>query len=281
VPIGIPGELYIGGDGLARGYLNRPELTDEKFVADPFRSEPGARLYRTGDLACWRPDGELECLGRIDHQVKIRGFRIELGEIESVLLAQSGVRQAVVIAREDTPGDKRLAAYVVAEAGAELSMDSIRASLATQLPDYMVPSTFMVLEALPLTPNGKVDRLALPAPGAGAAEMARPYEPPTSPIEEMLCEIFAEVLKVERVGIHDNFFQLGGHSLLATRVVSRVRGTFDVELPLRTLFQSPSVSEFSLALLSAFSESADEDGTETEQQDAADVVAAETGHGAG
>ncbi|MGE3315702.1 MAG: amino acid adenylation domain-containing protein [Planctomycetaceae bacterium] len=276
VPIGIPGELYIGGDGLARGYLNREELTAEKFVADPFRSAPNARLYRTGDLARWQPNGELECLGRIDHQVKIRGFRIELGEIESVLLAQPGVRQAVVIAREDSPGDKRLAAYVVAEPGAELSLDGLRASLAAQLPEYMVPSAFMILDVLPLTPNGKVDRLALPAPGEGGADMARPYEAPTSPIEEMLCEIWAEVLNVERVGINDNFFQLGGHSLLATRVVSRIRATFDIEIPLRTLFQSPTVSEFSLALLAAFSEAAGDETSDANAEAVADPI-----HGAG
>ncbi len=264
VPIGVPGELYIGGDGVARGYLNRPELTAEKFVDDIFRLGSGARIYRTGDLARWRADGRLECLGRIDHQVKIRGFRIELGEIESVLLAQPGVRQAVVVAREDSPGDKRLVAYVVSTEGATLSTPELRAGLAAQLPDYMVPSAFVTLKVLPLTPNGKVDRLALPAPGADGASESRPYTPPSTPVEEMLCEIWCEILNVERIGIDDNFFQMGGHSLLATRVISRIRGTFDVDVPLRTLFQSPTVAEFSLALLALFAEGDEGDVGETE-----------------
>jgi len=280
VPVGIPGELYIGGDGLARGYLNRPELTAEKFVDDPFQPGSGSKLYRTGDLARWREDGRLECLGRIDHQVKIRGFRIELGEIESVLLAQPGVRQAVVIAREDTPGDKRLAAYLVPEDGVELAAEGLRTALAAQLPDYMVPSSFTTLAAMPLTPNGKVDRLALPAPGGVGVQMSREYTPPSTPIEEVLCQTWAEVLNVERVGVHDNFFQLGGHSLLATRVVSRIRGMFEVELPLRTLFQSPTVAEFAVALLQLFAETAEFEDDGDDEAPAA-LSGAESANGAG
>ncbi|HEV2149654.1 MAG TPA: amino acid adenylation domain-containing protein, partial [Longimicrobiaceae bacterium] len=240
VPVGVPGELYVGGDGAARGYLGRPELTAERFVPDPFSPEPGARLYRTGDRVRWRRDGELEFLGRMDAQVKIRGFRIEPGEIEAVLLEQPGVREAVVAVREDTPGQKRLVAYVVPQEGADLPTAQLRARLAARLPEFMVPGAFVALERLPLNANGKADRLSLPAPERAAAE--EDYLAARTPTEEMLCGIWAEVLGVEMVGAEDDFFELGGHSLLATQVVSRARQAFGTEVPLRALFEAPTVA---------------------------------------
>jgi acyl carrier protein len=234
VPVGVSGELYIGGAGVVRGYLGRPEQTAERFVADPFGGEPGSRLYRTGDLARWRADGTMEFLGRTDFQVKVRGFRIELGEIEARLAEHADVREAVVMAREDVPGDVRLVAYVVGGADAE----SLRAHLATALPEYMIPAAYVRLEALPLTPNGKLDRKALPAP-EGDAYASREYEEPVGKIEVALAEVFAELLNVERVGRWDHFFDLGGHSLLALQIVSRVRQTMGVELPLAAVFEKP------------------------------------------
>ncbi|HST58657.1 MAG TPA: amino acid adenylation domain-containing protein, partial [Longimicrobium sp.] len=236
LPVGVPGELCIGGAQVARGYLNRPALTAERFVPDPFSSTPGARLYRSGDKVRWLADGTIEYLGRLDEQVKVRGFRIELGEVEAVLRREPGVADCVVVAREDA-GQKRLVAYVVGGADAE----SLRASMRRSLPEYMVPAAFVALDALPLTPNGKLDRKALPAPDPGAAAGA--YLAPRTPAEEVLCGILADLLRVERVGVRDNFFALGGHSLLATRVVSRIRETFGVELPLRALFDGATVAE--------------------------------------
>ena len=206
VPIGVAGELYIGGAGVARGYLNRPELTAERFVADPFAGEPGARMYKTGDLGRWLADGNIEFLGRTDFQVKVRGFRIELGEIEARLSEHAGVREAVVVAREDSPGDKRLAAYWTGNE--ELSAEGLRAHLAASLPDYMVPAAYMRLDALPLTPNGKLDRKALPAP-EGAAFASRGYEAPRGEAEETLARLWAELLKVERVGLARQFLRAG------------------------------------------------------------------------
>ena len=246
MPLGAVGELYLGGDGVARGYLNRPELTAEKFVADPFDATGAGRLYRTGDLVRWLPDGNLEFVGRIDNQVKVRGFRIELGEIEAVLNQQPQVREAVVVVREDVPGDKRLVAYVVVEGGGVELIERLREQLRASLPDYMMPSAFVTLEGLPLTPNGKVDRKALPAPERMVSEAA--YVSPRTPTEEILAGIWAEVLKVERVGVHENFFELGGHSLLATQVVSRVRQACGVELPLREVFAGPTVAYLSASI---------------------------------
>ncbi|HWE42572.1 MAG TPA: amino acid adenylation domain-containing protein, partial [Gemmatimonadaceae bacterium] len=236
-PIGVPGELYIGGFGVARGYLGRPALTAERFVPDPF-GPAGARLYRTGDRVRWRADGELEFLGRLDHQVKLRGFRIELGEVEAALRGLAGVREAVALVREDRPGDRRLVAYVVpsAEAGAPEG-GTLREQLREQLPEYMVPAAMMVLDALPLTPSGKVDRNALPAPAAEPSDAAS-YVPPRGPAEELLAGIWAEVLGVERVGRHDDFFALGGHSLIATQVVSRVNAALRTNIALRLLFEA-------------------------------------------
>jgi amino acid adenylation domain-containing protein len=250
VPIGIPGEIYIGGDGLARGYLNRPELTAEKFIPNPFSDEPGSRLYKTGDLGRYLPDGNIEFLDRIDDQIKIRGFRIEPGEIESVLSQQPGVRETVVLAREDDLGDpsaplgtgRRLVAYVVANHDPGPHSNELRSFLRRKLPEYMIPSAFVFLDSLPLTPNGKVDRKALPVPDQSRPELGAIFVRPRNPVEEMLAEIWAEVLRVERIGIHDNFFDLGGHSLLATQVVSRMRGALQLEIPLRALFETPTVA---------------------------------------
>jgi amino acid adenylation domain-containing protein len=240
LPVGVPGELYLGGKGVTRGYLGRPGLTAERYVPDPFGAGPGARIYRTGDRIRWKADGTLEYLGRLDQQVKVRGFRIEPGEIEAVLRRHEGVADCVVVAREDAPGEKRLAAYVVGD----VETDALRAHVRRSLPEYMVPSAFVFLDALPLTPNGKVDRKALPAPELASAEGR--YVAPRTLVEEVLAEIWAEVLRVERVGVEESFFELGGHSLLATRVVSRVRELFGVELPLRALFDGPTVAELAV-----------------------------------
>ncbi len=240
-PIGVAGEIYLGGAGLARGYLHQPGMTADRFVLSPFVA--GERLYRTGDLGRYREGGELEYLGRLDHQIKLRGFRIELGEIEAVLRKQSGVRDVVVVAREDQPGDKRLVAYVVGADGAALATSELRVAVKNALPEYMVPAIFVALDALPLTANGKVDRRALPAPGATDTSSEREYVAPRGPVEETLAAIFAEVLKVASVGAHDGFFELGGHSLTATQAVTRIRGALGVELPLRALFEAPTPAE--------------------------------------
>jgi amino acid adenylation domain-containing protein len=241
-PIGVAGELYIGGAGLARGYLNRPDLTKERFVEIEILGKP-ERLYRSGDLCRWRADGNLEFLGRIDHQVKIRGFRIELGEVEAALGAFPGIRECVVIATEDNRGDKRLIAYIVSDQDHNTSTPAIRRALAEKLPDYMIPAVFVPLDALPLTPNGKVDRRALPAPEMDRTTAGMDYTAPRTPIEEALGDIWSEALGLKQVGIHDNFFNLGGHSLIATRVVSRIHSVFEIELPLRKLFDSPTIRE--------------------------------------
>jgi amino acid adenylation domain-containing protein len=240
-PVGVPRELYIGGTGVARGYLNRPELTAERFVPHAFSTQPGARLYRTGDLARFLADGKLEFLGRTDHQVKVRGFRIELGEIESVLGQHPLVRESAVMARDDRPGEKRIVAYVLPHEGQPPSTTELRHHLLGRLPDYMLPSTFVMVDAMPLTDMGKIDRSALPAPEETRPELAQKYVAPRSALEQVLAGIFMETLKIERVGIQDNFFELGGHSLLATQVVSRIRQLLSVQLPLRKLFDDPTI----------------------------------------
>ncbi|HLG61269.1 MAG TPA: non-ribosomal peptide synthetase [Ktedonosporobacter sp.] len=245
VPIGTPGELYIGGAGLARGYHNRPELTAEKFIAHPFSKEPGARLYKTGDLARFLPDGQIAFLGRADHQIKIRGFRIEPDEIAVRLNSHSAIKMSFVMAREDTPGDKRLVAYIVPAEGASLSVSNLRATLSVHLPDYMLPTAFVLLATLPTTPNGKVDRAALPAPHAGNTLRDGEIAEPRTPIEEKIAAIIARLLETERVGSDENFFMLGGHSLLGTQVIARIAETFGIDLPLRVLFDAPTVRSLS------------------------------------
>jgi len=243
VPVGAAGEIYVGGPGVGRGYLNQPELTAERFVPNPFSNEVGDRLYRTGDLARCRPDGNIEFLGRIDHQVKIRGFRIEPGEIEAVLAQHPGVGENTVTAREDEPDNKRLVAYVVPRGGrAPVTGELLRNFLREKLPEYMIPSVFVMLEALPLTPSGKVDRRALTVPDQNRPELQEAFVAPRTPAEKVIAGIWAEVLGLERVGVHDNFFDLGAHSLLATLVISRVRDAFQVELSLRSLFETPTVA---------------------------------------
>ncbi len=242
VPIGVTGELHIGGDGLARGYLDQPRLTAERFVPDPFSGEPGGRLYKTGDLTRWLPDGQIEFVGRNDTQVKVRGFRIEIGEIETVLHEHEGVRDVVVASRIDTHGEAYLTAYIAPAREQAPTRGELRAFLKEKLPEYMVPSIYIFLDKLPLTPHGKIDRRALPRPEGFARELEGPFVAPRNTIEELLAEIFADVLKVERVGIHDNFFELGGHSLLATQLVSRVRKSFQPDLPLRKIFEAPTVA---------------------------------------
>ncbi|HTF61789.1 MAG TPA: amino acid adenylation domain-containing protein, partial [Edaphobacter sp.] len=242
VPIGVTGEIYVGGAGVAKGYLGRDELTAERFVAHPFSANPQTRLYRSGDLARWLPSGDLEYVGRVDDQVKIRGFRIELGEIESVLAQHPAIQQAVVLAREDTPGDKRLVAYVVAALGAIPLASDLRRLLQQRLPEYMVPSTILSLQSLPLTANGKVDRRALPMPDQSRPELDESQLAPRTPMEEIVVDIWARILKLDKVGIDDNFFDLGGHSLLATQVISRLNDAFSIDLQLRRLFETPTVA---------------------------------------
>ena len=247
VPIGIYGELLIGGAGLAHGYLGRPDLTAEKFVPDPFGSDPGARLYRTGDLVRYLEDGNLEFGGRLDHQVKVRGFRIELGEVEAALSRHDSVRSAVVVAREVRPGEQRLIAYVVGNESTP-TPGEWRTFLIQRLPEYMIPSLFVSLDELPLLPNGKVNRHALPVPDASRPELRKAFVAPENPTQARLVEIWMNVLGIDRVGIHDDFFELGGDSILATRLVSRIRRIFGVELQLRELFWKSTVFELAAAI---------------------------------
>jgi acyl-CoA synthetase (AMP-forming)/AMP-acid ligase II len=252
VPIGELGELYIGGVGLAKGYLNRSELTNEKFIPHPFSNEPGARLYKTGDLARYLPDGQIAFMGRTDYQVKIRGFRFELGEIEVVLSQHPAVCQTVVIACDgDVPGEKRLVAYVVTGqqnstveqhlSKPSVALAELQGFLQAQLPDYMIPTVFVLLKALPLTPNGKVDRVALPAPDANNMVQNGTIAAPSTPTEKRLAEIVTGLLKLEQVGVDDNFFLLGGHSLLGTQVIAEVSQIFGVHIFLHTLFEAPTI----------------------------------------
>jgi acyl-coenzyme A synthetase/AMP-(fatty) acid ligase len=242
VPVGVVGEIYIGGAGVARGYHRRPALTAERFVPHPHGSRPGARLYRTGDLGRLLPDGNVEYLGRADEQVKVRGFRVEVGEVESVLKQHAEVRECVVTAVETGGGSLRLVAYFVTRAPTLAEPGGLRNFLKEQLPEYMIPSAFVRLEALPLTPNGKLDRKALPEPDGASREAVEPYVAPRSELESLIAGIWREVLEVERVGVHDNFFNLGGHSLLMIRVNSRLRETLRAELPVIEMFKYPTVS---------------------------------------
>jgi amino acid adenylation domain-containing protein len=246
VPIGVPGELYIGGDGVAQGYRNRPELTAEKFVDDPFGSS--GRLYRTGDLVRWRERATLEFHGRIDHQVKLRGFRIELGEIESVLDRHPLVSASVATVREDAPGDQRLVAYVVTAGDDPPDVEDLRRLLRTKLPPFMVPSTFVIVEAFPVTANGKLDRTALPAPDGARPRLAGSYVPPESPLQETLASVWREILGVDRVGIDDDFFDLGGHSLLAVKMLAGVQEELGIDLYLGRIFESPTIRQLAAAV---------------------------------
>jgi acyl carrier protein len=239
VPAGVAGELCIGGTGLARGYLNQPQQTAERFVPNPFSNERSARLYRTGDLARFLPDGNVEFMGRIDHQVKIRGFRVEPAEIEAVLKLYSSVTQSVIVPYQDKSGEKRLAAYVVATK--QTKVEQVRAFLLEHLPEYMVPSPIVRIESLPLTSNGKIDLTALPPPEEISPE-EHEFVTPRNPAEQNLVAIWTEVLKLDQVGVNDNFFELGGHSLLATQIISRIRSTFRVQLPLHSFLETPTVA---------------------------------------
>ena len=269
-PIGAPGELCIGGEAIARGYLDRPALTAEAFRPDAFLSPSEAakkpahplsrsRLYHTGDLARFRQDGAIEFLGRIDHQVKVRGFRIELGEIEAVLHQHPAIHRAVAHVHANEHG-QQLVAYIVVQGDDPPEVAELHAHLKAHLPAYMIPSIFIPLEELPLTRSGKVNRKALPSPDMGRRlDASQAYAPPTTPVEEDLANIWAEVLGVEQVGVHDNFFELGGHSLLATQIASRVRELYDVEIPLRALFESPTIAQLAILITEAMLENADDD----------------------
>ena len=242
VPLGATGELYVGGAGLSRGYHRRPDMTAEKFIPSPFAAAGGARLYRSGDLARYLPDGAIEYLGRTDHQVKLRGFRIELGEVEAVLNAHDAVKEAVVLIREDSPGDPRLVAYVVTnEPGGEVS-NQLRSYVKAKVPDYMVPAVFVQLDALPVTGSGKVDRQALPAPDQSRPALEEEFVAPRNEIEESMAQIWREILELQRVGVHDNFFDLGGNSLVAMQIIAKVTNIFEVDLPLFTLFDTPTIA---------------------------------------
>jgi len=264
VPIGVTGEMYVGGAGVGRGYLNRPELTSERFVHDPFSGDPQARMYKTGDLGRWRPDGVIEYLGRNDHQVKIRGFRIELGEIEARLSRHSQVKEAVVIAREDVPGEKRLVAYVVVDrSSTEPSVEELRSHLKGTLPEHMVPAAFVILERLPLTPNGKLDRRALPAPEL-RAYASQQYEAPQREVEEILAGIWQRLLRVERVGRRDNFFELGGNSLLAMQLMVTIAERFTINFLAQTIFANPTMCQMARLIEQLQSNTEEERGSTKE-----------------
>jgi amino acid adenylation domain-containing protein len=257
-PIGVPGELFIGGDALARGYLNQPDLTAECFIANPINEMPGSRLYKTGDLAKYLSDGDIEVLGRLDFQVKVRGFRIELGDIEATLEQHPSVRHAVVTCREDIPGDKRLVACLVCNDSRKISVNVLHIFLTKKLPAYMVPSRFVFLETLPLTPTGKVDRQALPTPDQSRPEVKTSFLSPRTIFEKKVAGIWSELFGIDKIGIYDNFFKLGGHSLLATRLVNRILNIFQVQLPLKTLWEAPTIAEMAAAILQAKADRLDE-----------------------
>jgi amino acid adenylation domain-containing protein len=284
VPVGVAGELYIGGAGVCSGYLGKPELTAERFVPDPFAAIPGARLYRTGDQARRRADGVLEYLGRLDFQVKLRGFRIELGEIESVLASDPTVQTVVVLAREDAPGDKRLVAYVVPSDGAERSAAALRARVDSRLPEYMVPSAFVFLDEMPLNSNGKVDRGALPAPDPSASSVAA-YVAPRSSLEAQICDVWTEMLGVARIGVNDDFFALGGHSLLAMRVIARLAEVLPVRLTIGAMFEARTVAALAARVVASLAEAEESNDLEAllsdldglSDEDAAHLLADEAG----
>jgi acyl-coenzyme A synthetase/AMP-(fatty) acid ligase len=248
VPAGVAAELHIGGICVARGYWNRPERTAERFRPDPFAGQPGARLYETGDLARFRADGEIEFLGRLDHQVKIRGYRVEPGEIESILARHPDVAACAVAVHGESI-DKRLVAYVVARRDPPPSVTDLRRFLKESLQEYFMPSAFVFLESLPMTPSGKVNRRGLPAPDARRPDLEEGFVAPRTAAEQAVADVWSRVLDLEKVGVHDNFFDLGGHSLLATQVVSRLRRAFGSDVPLRALFEAPTVAELALAIV--------------------------------
>jgi acyl carrier protein len=248
VPVGIVGELMIGGAGVARGYLSQPELTAQRFILDPFQANSDTRLYRTGDIARYLPTGDLEILGRTDQQVKIRGHRVELGEIEALLGEHPAVRESVVVARETPNGDKRLIAYVIPRDGQNPTQREVRQYVQERLPDHMVPAQIVFMTLFPQTPNKKIDRNALPVPDADTIQSECAFQPPATDAEKILATLWAELLDVQRVGRHDNFFESGGHSLLAMQLVSRVRTRFGVNLPLKNLFEHPTVAGLAEAI---------------------------------
>lgn len=241
VPIGVAGELYISGVNLARGYLNRPELTAQKFIPHPFSTQLGARLYKTGDLVRYLPDGNIEFLGRTDEQVKSRGFRIEIGEIEAVLSQHPEVKETAIAVREDVPGDKRLVAYVVARQQSTPTTSDLRRFLSEKLPPYMIPAVFMQIAALPLTPSGKVDRRSLPAPSV-RPELEVADAMPQTEVEQAIATVWQQVLNIDKVGIHDNFFEIGGHSLLMLKVNSQLREIFKTDLSIVEMFRYPTIN---------------------------------------
>ncbi|MEH2140423.1 amino acid adenylation domain-containing protein [Nostoc sp.] len=251
VPIGVPGELYVSGDGLARGYLNRADLTNQKFLPNPFSNDANSRLYKTGDLARYLPDGNIEFLGRIDDLVKVRGFRVELGEVEAVLSKHPQINQAVAKVHGESAREKYLVAYFVPIPGESVTVEQLRTFLIEQLPDYMIPSAFVEMESFPLTPNGKVNRRALPEPTTNRPELGQTFALPRTPTEEILAGIWRDVLGLEQVGIYDNFFDLGGHSLLATQVIALTRKAFGIELPLLSLFESPAIAPLAQKIATA------------------------------
>jgi acyl-coenzyme A synthetase/AMP-(fatty) acid ligase len=261
VPTGVPGELHIGGEGIARGYLHMPDATAEKFVPDPFAIQPGRRLYKTGDLARYLPDGNIEFLGRIDNQLKIRGFRVELEEIEAAMRRHPEIRQVAVVARQNESNENRIVAYIAAAGEEAPSSHELRCFLLETLPEYMVPTSFVMLDALPLSPNGKIDRRALPLLDS-AKENRTDFVAPRTQVETDLAMIWAELLNIPQVGVQSNFFDLGGHSLLVIRVASRIRAHFQTDLPLRTLFENPTVEELAEVIAEKQGGKPDDDGAD-------------------